>query len=146
LTAFAALRFLNGYGDPVPWQADGTVLDTVKGFFNVTKYPPSADFSLLTLGLGALLLVALERSLKRTGALLTVFGSVPLFFYPLHLYLLHALSSGAAAVMGLDSLARVPSVAWLWLIAGLVAVPCWFACRRFGVVKRSSSAWWMRYL
>ena len=31
-------------------------------------------------------------------------------------------------------------------LAALVAVPCWFACRWFGGVKRRSSQWWMKYL
>ena len=34
----------------------------------------------------------------------------------------------------------------LELLAGLVAVPCWCACRWFGGVKRRSSQWWMKYL
>ena len=37
-------------------------------------------------------------------------------------------------------------VGWLWLIAAAVAVPCWFACRRFAAAKRASDAWWLRYL
>jgi uncharacterized membrane protein len=146
LIAFAVLRGINGYGEPAPWQVGGSVTDTVKSFLNVTKYPPSADFALLTLGTGALLLIALEGPLARAAAVLTVFGSVPLFFYLLHLYVLHASSRGLAAMTGADGLARVPHVGWLWLIAALVALPCWFACRRFGAMKRGSDAWWMRYL
>ncbi|NWN33742.1 hypothetical protein GY663_31685, partial [Klebsiella michiganensis] len=77
---------------PVAWQVGPDGLHTVMGFLNLTKYPPSADFLLLTLGCGALLLAALERLPTRPVAVLAVFGSVPLFFYIFHLYLLHAIN------------------------------------------------------
>jgi uncharacterized membrane protein len=56
-------------------------------FLNVTKYPPSLHFSLLTLGLGLLALGWLER--VRPWPALIRFGSVPMFFYVVHLYVLH---------------------------------------------------------
>lgn len=146
LLAFAVLRSINLYGDPIPWQAGGDGLHSVMSFLNLTKYPPSADFLLLTLGLGALLLAALEKLPARPVAVLAVYGSAPLFFYLLHLYLLNAINRIAAAATGVDGLATLPNVASLWLMAGAVAVPCWFACRWFGGVKRASGAWWMRYL
>lgn len=146
LLGFVALRAVNVYGDPTPWQAGGDGLHTVMGFLNLTKYPPSADFLLLTLGVGALLLAAFEKLPVRTMAVLAVFGSVPMFFYLLHLYLLHAINRIAASATGAEGLATLPDVASLWLVAAVVAVPCWFACRWFGGVKRASGAWWMRYL
>ncbi len=146
LLGFVVLRAVNVYGDPTAWQAGSDGLRTVMGFLNVTKYPPSADFLLLTLGLGALLLAALEKLPARPVAVLAVFGAAPLFFYILHLYLLHAINRISALATGADGLATLPNVASLWLLAAVVAVPCWFACRWFGGVKRASGAWWMRYL
>lgn len=146
LTSFVALRLVNGYGEPVPWQAGDDALVTALGFLNLTKYPPSADFLLLTLGLGAGLLAGLEALPRRPAAILAVFGGAPLFFYLLHLYLLHAGNRVVAAAIGKDGLVSVPAVGWLWLIAAAVAVPCWFACRRFAAAKRASDAWWLRYL
>lgn len=146
LLSFAALRMINGYGEPVPWQAGGSMLEAAMRFTNLTKYPPSADFLLLTLGSGALLLAAFEKLPARPMAVLAVFGAAPLFFYLLHLYLLHALNRVTGAVLGVEGLVSVPDVPSLWLLAALVAVPCWFACRRFGMAKRASTAWWMRYL
>ena len=146
LLGFVALRTINGYGEPVPWQAGPDALRTAMGFLNLTKYPPSADFLLLTLGCGAWLLAAFERLPARPAAVLAVFGSAPLFFYILHLYLLHAANRLAGAVLGVDELVSLPNVASLWLAAAVVAVPCWFACRWFAAVKRASGAWWMRYL
>ncbi|NWM20129.1 hypothetical protein GY646_25005, partial [Escherichia coli] len=78
---------------------------------------PSADFLLLTLGCGALLLAALERLPTRPVAVLAVFGSVPLFFYIFLLYLLHAINRIAALATGADGLATLPNVASLWLMA-----------------------------
>ncbi|TSC63424.1 MAG: membrane protein involved in the export of O-antigen and teichoic acid, partial [Parcubacteria group bacterium Gr01-1014_106] len=51
LVAFAVVRGLNGYGDPHPWQVGDTPLATVMSLLNVTKYPPSLYFLLLTLGI-----------------------------------------------------------------------------------------------
>ncbi|MBB4097179.1 DUF1624 domain-containing protein [Sphingomonas kyeonggiensis] len=146
LAGFVLLRAINGYGDPTAWQVGSDGLQSAMGFLNVTKYPPSADFLLLTLGVGAWLLAALEKLPARPVALLAVYGSAPLFFYLLHLYLLHAINRIAALATGAEGLATLPGVASLWLMAAAVAVPCWFACRWFGAVKRASGAWWMRYL
>lgn len=150
LVAFAILRGLNGYGDPVPWHGGDDPLLTVMSILNVTKYPPSLDFLLLTLGIGALLLsVWPERGgPARAGRWLAVLGSAPLFFYVLHLYVLHLVRIAAAAAAGVPTadLPDVPSVAWLWLIAAVLAPPLWLATRWFGQRKRASGAAWMRYL
>jgi len=133
----ALLRAANGYGDPIPWTTGPNALATMMSVLNLTKYPPSADFLLLTLGLGLLLLALIERVGGRIPAWLAVFGSAPLFFYLLHLYLLHALNLAVPSL---------PGVGWLWLLAALVALPCWFACQSFAPAKRRSSWWVMRYL
>lgn len=146
LLGFFTLRLFNGYGETQPWQVMDSGMRTVMSFLNLTKYPPSADFLLLTLGCGAWLLAGFERLPRRSLAMLTVLGSVPLFFYIIHLYLLHALNRMAAALTEANGLMSLPSVGSLWVMAALISVPCWFACRRFGSVKRSSNAWWMRYL
>ena len=142
LTLFLLLRAINIYGEPLPWTQGVTPLRTVMGFLNLTKYPPSADFLLVTLGLGLLLLAALDRAPQRLAATIAVFGAAPLFYYLLHLYILHLLN----LLMGQGAPYSLPNVASLWLLAALLAVPLWFTCRWFGGVKRASSRWWMRYL
>lgn len=148
LLIFAALRTVNLYGEPLPWSVWSDALHTMMSFFNLTKYPPSADFLLLTLGIGAILLAAFERLSQSARNILVTFGSVPLFFYILHLYLLHLLNRLAATIWptGDTGMVSVANVAWVWLLAISVAIPCWFACRWFAGRKRTSTRWWMRYL
>ncbi len=55
------LRSVNQYGEPVAWQWHERGLQTVMSWFNFTKYPPSLDFLLLTLGLMCFALVGLSR-------------------------------------------------------------------------------------
>lgn len=148
LALFVVLRTSNVYGDPTPWTVQATPIQTVMSVLNLTKYPPSADFLLLTLGIGALVLAGLEKAPDRLVGLLAVFGAAPLFFYILHIYALHLLNLAALTAFGPnqgDGFAA-PGVAWLWGLAAVLAVPCWFACRWFAGVKRRSSHWWMRYL
>lgn len=138
LGLFLVLRFINVYGEPLRWSIGSTPLRTAMGFLNVTKYPPSAAFVLLTLGLGALLLIAFERLPSGASRVFTTFGAAPLFFYVLHLYLLHGLQLVTGWEFG--------SVGPLWVLAACVALPCGLACRWFASAKRKSDAWWMRYL
>ncbi len=147
LALFALLRMINLYGDQ-PWTAQTDLLHTVMSVLNLTKYPPSADFLLATLGIGALLLAALEQAPRRLVGLLAIFGGAPLFFYLIHLYALHLLNLGALVALGPNQgeSFSLPGVGWIWLLAVAVAVPGWFACRWFGEVKRNSTQWWMKYL
>ncbi|MBW6526273.1 DUF1624 domain-containing protein [Sphingomonas sp. RHCKR7] len=135
LLAFALLRVLNRYGEPVPWHPGATPLLTLLSLLNVTKYPPSLDFLLLTLGLGALLLAAFE---ERAPGWLAVLGGAPMFFYLLHLYALHLLS---LAVGGRE----LPTIGQVWLLAAAVAPPLWWATRWFAGVKRRSASRWLRF-
>ncbi|MNS69158.1 hypothetical protein D3C72_1024640 [compost metagenome] len=147
LGLFVVLRTLNLYGDQ-PWAMQPDLLHTMMSVLNLTKYPPSADFLLTTLGVGALLLAGLERAPRRLVGLLAVFGGAPLFFYLIHLYGLHLLNLAALALFGANQgeVFSLPNVGWIWLLALATAVPCGFACRWFAGVKRRSSRWWMKYL
>jgi uncharacterized membrane protein len=146
LALFVLLRATNVYGDLHPWQAGKDALATALQFVNLTKYPPSADFVLATLGVGLIVLAAFERLPARAARLLAVLGGAPLFFYLFHLYLLNGLNQLGRLLLGVTGPVSVPNVATLWLLAAVVAVPCWFATRAFGDLKRRSGAWWMRYL
>jgi uncharacterized membrane protein len=57
---FLTLRFINVYGDPIPWSSQKNNIYTAMSFLNVYKYPPSLLFLLITLGPGFLFLYATE--------------------------------------------------------------------------------------
>lgn len=141
LVGFLVLRGLNGYGEPMPWQTGATPLATALSFVNLTKYPPSADFLLLTLGLGLGLLALFELLPQRFLGALRVFGGAPMFFYLLHLALLRVLYDGATALGLAGSSGRVEagSPLALWLIAAAVSVPLWLACRAMVRLKRTAT-------
>jgi len=82
---------------------------TVMAFFNTLKYPPSLDYLLMTLGPALIILAGLEGFSAERGLarLLLVFGRVPLFYYVLHIFLIHT----SAVLVGL--MFHQP-VSWLW--------------------------------
>jgi uncharacterized membrane protein len=108
LGLFIALRFLNAYGDPDPWSVQKDHLFTILSFLNVTKYPPSLLFSLVTLGGLFLVLAFVEqatapfarRPSNTLSRILQVFGRVPLFYFIVHFYLIHLLVVFVAFVQG----------------------------------------------
>ena len=119
LVAFVALRASGGFGSFQP------VVPGWIGFLNVTKYPPSLTFLLLTLGANFLVLGALELSgvgAWRALAPVRVFGSVPLFFFVTHLWLYGAIGK---LFPGGTTMAQM----YLWWLVGLVLLylPClWY--------------------
>lgn len=92
LVVFVALRWANLYGDPQPWSAQGKgAMFDLMSFMRVQKYPPSLLYICSTLGISLFLLAGLER--VREVKVLTLFGSHPLFFYCVHVALIHFLGN-----------------------------------------------------
>ena len=92
LLAFLALRAFNLYGDPDPWSAQGRgLMFDLMSFMRVHKYPPSLLYLCVTAGIGLLLLVLFER--LRPNRVLLLFGGAPLFFYVIHIALIHFLGN-----------------------------------------------------
>lgn len=150
LVAFVLLRLTNGYGD-TPWfVVEDSALRTAMSFFALTKYPPSLLFLLLTLGTGALLLVALERIGNRPlVAALAVFGGAPMFFYLFHLTVLRLLYHGAFAIWGATqgTVFGVADYGWVLVwYAGLI-VPLYLPTAQFSRFKASRrDIAWLKYL
>lgn len=91
--AFLVLRFVNVYGDPVPWSAQRTPVLTVLSFLNLTKYPPSLLFLLMTLGPALLLLRAMDgRAVPAALRPAFIIGKVPMFYYLAHIFALHLIA------------------------------------------------------
>ena len=93
IVAFFVVRAVNVYGDPAPWSVQPSAAMTVVSFFRATKYPPSLEFLLMTLGPALLLLAYFERRGLRSSHPLVIIGRVPFFYYVAHFWLLHALAS-----------------------------------------------------
>jgi uncharacterized membrane protein len=149
LVGFVLLRTANGYGEK-PWQMYDSSLSTLMSFFNVTKYPPSLLFLALTLGIGLLLLLALERAGQRRWiGLLAVFGAAPMFFYLLHLYVLKILYVACVALFGLDhgDYFGFDSVGAIWWVALLLPIALYWPVRWFaGLKARRRDMAWLKYL
>ena len=149
LLAFVILRAVNLYGDS-PWQSFATLGSTLMSVFNVTKYPPSLLFLLLTLGIGLLLLRLYEQPrVARALAPLADIGAAPMFFYLLHLYVLKLLYVLAEARWGHTHGAyfAVDHVASLWVITAVLALALYWPTRTFARFKaRRRDLAWLRYL
>jgi len=150
LVTFALLRLTNGFGDKPWFVVDDSVMRSAMSFFALTKYPPSLLFLLLTLGIGALLLVVLERLGDRPAvAALAVFGGAPLFFYLLHLTVLRLLYHGAFALWGATqgTVFAVTDYAWVLVWYAGLLVPVYFPTAWFSRLKASRrDIAWLKYL
>lgn len=145
LALLAVLRTWNVYGEPLPWRAQEDALHTAMAWLNFTKYPPSLDFLLLTLGCGLPVLAWLERADNAFTRACGVFGGAPLFYYLLHLYALLAMQRAAAALLGAERV-DVMYVWEVWAIAALLAAALYWPARAFGRYKRESGKGWVKYL
>src|SRR5207253_2469574 len=98
VAAFLVLRGINLYGDPLPWSVHPTRLFTVLSFINTNKYPPSLLYLLMTLGPALLLLAAVDGGTPRRLRWALPYGRVPMFFYLMHVVLIHTLALIACAI------------------------------------------------
>jgi uncharacterized membrane protein len=88
--AFMVLRVINLYGDQAPWAAQESGWYTVLSFLNTSKYPPSFLFTLMTVGPLLMLLAWMEKVETKLTHVLNTIGRVPLFYFILHFYVIHA--------------------------------------------------------
>ena len=161
--AFFILRGLNLYGDPSPWTSQETNIQSVLSFFNVTKYPPSLLFLLMTLGPGLIVLVLTDHidgsALWQRVAI--TFGRVPMFYYLLQWYWAHGAGIVISLLAGksIDYLfmnmpasgeAAPPDhgfslgVTYLVWIVGLIAL--YPLCLWWGNLKQRNKHWALSYL
>ncbi len=155
---FILLRAANFYGDPRPWAVQKSALFTAFSFVNCTKYPPSLLYLLMTLGPAILLLAMMDRVPARFVRPMIVLGRVPMFFYLLHLPLIHLLAAAVAyprweLALGSFYFTHPPSdsgyghglavVYGVWLLAVAMLYPL---CRWFAGVKQRRRERWLGYL
>jgi uncharacterized membrane protein len=171
---FIILRAINVYGDPRPWEPQSSLLWTFLSFLNCTKYPPSLLYLMMTLGPAMLALALFDRPpspapsaagrgwLRGVTRPIVTFGRVPLFFYLLHILLIHGgvvlcdyvrfgwSPLATAGPWEIRPEASPPSyglglvmVYVVWVAVLLLLYP---PCRWFAAVKRRRSDVWLSYL
>jgi uncharacterized membrane protein len=161
IALFIGLRLLNIYGDPLPWASQKNAVYTFLSFLNVTKYPPSLQFCLLTLSIMFFKLAGAEGSKSKLMQVASVYGKVPLFYFIIHFFLIHLLMVGLLLLQGFSwnqmdftsgafgRPAGVSSGVELWVIyiiwIGVVAL-LYKPCLWFGAYKSKHTYWWLKYL
>ncbi len=160
--AFVVLRVIQQYGDPSPWTPQPSAAFTLLSFLNTNKYPPSLLYLLMTLGPALVLLWAFDGRTPRVLRPALTFGRVPLFYYLLHVPLIHLLAI-------LACYARYGQVHWMfeastdnypiatppgwgyslpiiYAIWALVIAALYPLCRWFAGVKQRRNDPWLSYL
>ena len=161
--AFIVIRAANIYGDPQPWTTTFPGM-TVLSFLRTTKYPPSLDFLLMTLGPALLLLARFDRMTFKVSDPLMVFGRVPLFYFVVHLFLTHLLAFPLAFLryghaefvlnllpsMGGSANLYPPhygySLGMVYVLWVGVVVALYPLCRWFAGLKQRRTDWWLSYV
>jgi len=172
---FVVIRAINVYGDPHPWvrqfassvstSADGAVINheshpnplfTLLSFVDCTKYPPSLDYLLMTIGPALVFLALMDREVPRFAKPILTFGRVPMFFYLLHIPLIHASSLAIDYLRNgprtLDPNTFEPPPNWGVGLPGVylawisIVVALYFPCRWFAGVKQRRREVWLSYL
>ena len=155
LTAsFFILRAIDRYGDPQRWSTQKSAAFTVLSFLNTSKYPPSLLYLLMTLGPALLFLWAVDSGTPRWLRPALTVGKVPMFYYLLHIPLIHLLAVavcyaryGQTHWMFESPLVRQPPgwgyslpityLVWVCVVLALYPLCSWFA----GLKQRRGDLW-----
>ena len=162
IAAFLLLRGLDLYGDPRPWSSQPPRMAPLLRFLNTTKYPASLLYLLMTLGPLISALPLVERARGPVSRTLAVFGRVPLFYYVLHIPLIHALALFISLVrtgkvspwlfenhpMGMSQApaGSVWSLPVLYLIAAAAVAMLYLPCRWYAELKARKQSTWLSLL
>jgi len=159
LSATALFLMLGGLAvllRPAPADAPPAVIRLL----NQQKYPASQLFLLMTLGPTIALLPLAERAHGRVASALATFGRVPMFYYLLHIPLIHAtalavwlIRDGSAHAEWFATAPYVsipPAERWglplLYLVFVIVVAVMYPLCRWYGRLKASRPDSWLRYI
>ncbi len=161
LLLFVILRFINIYGDNSLWAFQKNGLYTFLSFMNVSKYPPSLLFCLVTLSIMFLILAFAEHSKGKLINIFSVYGKVPLFYFIIHFYLIHILMVAlmflqgfnwsqldfASGTFGRPKVAQSGVQLWaIYLIWIAVVIILYKPCIWFGKYKQQHKHWWLKYI
>ena len=158
LLVFIVFRFVNNYGDPVPWSIQKNSLFTFLSFINVSKYPPSLSFASMTLGVALIILALLENAKGKITDFFITYGRVPLFYFILHFFILRfigviAFFTGdypASPIRSIPFYFRPADFGYslvivyiIWILVVLFTYPL---CNWYGKYKTGHRQWWLSYL
>lgn len=156
---FLVLRGWNIYGDPVPWTAQSSFLDSVFAFVDTRKYPPSLLYLCMTIGPSLIVLSLLEGVRNRLSEGVSVYGRVPFFYYILHFYLIHAVSATFYFLRGHSYSEGAESVPFRFISAGegyglgvvylvwvFIVLSLFPLCKWYSRYKLEKKRWWTSYL
>ncbi|HZY37863.1 MAG TPA: heparan-alpha-glucosaminide N-acetyltransferase domain-containing protein [Mucilaginibacter sp.] len=162
LAVFLVLRYFNLYGDPNPWSVQRNGVYTFLSFLNVSKYPPSLMYSLMTIGVGMLVLALTEKVQNKLTAIFIIYGNVPFFYYVLHFYMLRITDVVVFYVQGfgnkdiVDPKHQNPflfspphfgfNLGGVYIVWLCVIIALYFPCRWFSRYKKTHNQWWLSYL
>ena len=159
---FIALRYTNWYGDSILWSRQSQPGLTLMSFLSLSKYPPSLLYLLATLGPALIFLSFTEKSNNWISRQMRVIGRVPMFYYIVHIYLIHIVAMIAASLTPGHSWSDMLLSTWVSFEPKLVGfgyslpvtyafwfgmiVILYFLCRWYDAYKRSHKHWWLSYL
>ncbi len=157
LILFAILRGTQIYGDTNLWQQKASIALTLRDFFDVSKYPPSLLFTLLTLGICALLMASARFVPNPIYRVLTVYGKAPFAFYLAHLFVIHSAAVLLGVYQGFEAKqffiiyfafpdgygVGLLGIYLFWVAITAALYPL---CKWVANVKAKRSDWWLSYL
>ena len=158
LVLFVILRFTNIYGDARLFTQYNTIAKDLISFFNPSKYPPSLDYLLMTLGFTFVFLANSENLKGKVVNFFSTFGRVPFFYYIIHLYVIHLAAMLYAQLAGfgwhklilegwITELPRMKgyglSLIWVYVIWASIILLLYPLCKWFDNYKQSNKdkAW-----
>ncbi len=169
---FIMIRAIDKYGEPLHWSRQKNFVFTILSFINTTKYPPSLDYLLMTLGPAIIALAFFEPGRDLIAGLsqsagswirsfFVTFGRVPLFYYILQWVTAHTIAVILHAAFGkpvhwlfqtpIDWFTNPPQgngfnliVVYLSWIGGVLLL--YPLCKWFAGVKARRRDWWLSYL
>lgn len=140
LLAFAFIRYNNGYGNMFLYRED----NSWQHWLHVSKYPPSAAFAFLELGIMSVIMaimIGVERLVgDRPNGVLLVFGQTAMMFYLVHRLILE----GSATHGGLRHFADLDTTFIISLIMLIFLYPFCLWYRSFKAKHVHSI--WLKYL
>ena len=140
LLAFVVIRYNNGYGNMFLYRED----NSWQHWLHVSKYPPSAAFTFLELGIMSIIMAMMiwvERLIgDRPNGVLLVFGQTAMMFYLVHRLILE----GAATHAGLRHFSDLYTTFVISLVLLVLLYPFCLWYRSFKA-KHAHSIW-LKYL